>query len=143
MLLDEQGSTTTPIIELGTFKGHLKIASGQVDFRYNGPEDQWYRIKGSEILTENDITPDTDNPGYALNASNASNASNATNATHAQVAELAYFASDAGSAMNASQAVRSECDIDGNTITTTYATKNEVQNEINNAIGNVLTAEEF
>lgn len=69
--IDEQGSTIIPYFELGTFKGQLKIASGQVDFRYNGPEDNWFRIKGYEILTQNDITPDTDNPGYALNATQA------------------------------------------------------------------------
>lgn len=108
MRLDEQGSTTTiPNIEIGVSQGHLSIASGMVDLRYIGPEDQWFRIKGHDILTDADVMLDETRKGYVANANHAD------------------YSDDASSAGSAEMANK---DSSGNVITSTYATKNELKN---------------
>lgn len=108
MRLDEQGSTTTiPDIEIGVSQGRLSIASGMVDLRYIGPEDNWFRIKGFDILTNADVMLDETRKGYVALANHAD------------------YSDDAGSAGSAEMANK---DSSGNVITSTYATKNEVKN---------------
>lgn len=72
-------------------------------------------------VTKVEIVPDTNNSGYAANASYSLNSASAQTSQHASLA------------------TKAEQDGNGNNIATTYATKTYVDD----AIGNVLTQEEF
>ena len=79
------------------------------------------KLNGNKVLTEVDVVPDTNNTGYAANASYALNSVMAQQAQHS------------------SSATKAEQDGNGNNIASTYATKTYVDQQI----GNVLTQEEF
>ena len=70
----------------------------------------WKKVGGQ------DVVPDPNNKGWALNA---------TNAINATMAQQAQYASNAGSA---SLATKAEQDGTGNNIATTYAKKDEIKN---------------
>ena len=119
----------------------------------------WTKVGGQ------DVVPDPNNKGWALNATNANTASYASQATNSENANYATYAfraghdnngnaisqtyvtkaevvpdtSNAGYAQNATSATKAEQDGNGNNIATTYATKTYVDGQI----GNVLTQEEF
>lgn len=72
-------------------------------------------------LKKTEVVPDTNNSGFAMNASYAMNSTMAQTSQHSSLA------------------TKAEQDENGNNIATTYATKTYVDSEI----GNVLTQEEF